>query len=73
MGCRVGALRYADAKAEKAEGECGMAFMRLKLGNKSAVVAFGVSVAGREEAVMRTFVNGCGRVSIGFVGQLCCG
>lgn len=32
--------------------------MRLKLGNSSAVVVFGVSLFGNEDAVMRTFVKG---------------
>lgn len=58
IGCSFGALRYAVAKALNADGVCGMEFMRRKLGNKYAVVASGVSVAGSELAVMRTLVKG---------------
>ena len=43
---------------EKAAGVCGIAGMRVKLGNSRAVVACAVCVAGRELAVMRTLLNG---------------
>lgn len=58
MACRVGALRYAVAKAEREGVVCGIAGMRRKLGKRSAVVVSRGLVLGREEAVTRTFVKG---------------
>jgi hypothetical protein len=58
MGCKVFALRYADAKSAYAWGVCGSAEMRLNAGKRSAVVVFGVSLAGKDDAVMRVFVKG---------------
>ena len=62
----MGALRYAVAKSLKALAVCVIALMRLKLGNSKAVVAEGVSVAGNELAVIKTFVNGCHTVNYFF-------
>lgn len=58
MGCSVRALRYAVAKSENASGWWGISRMRLKLGNRRAVVAPSVFVLGNDEAVIRTLVNG---------------
>jgi hypothetical protein len=58
MGCNVLGFRYADAKSAYAWGVCGSAGMRLNAGKRSAVVVFGVSLAGKDDAVMRVFVNG---------------
>lgn len=60
MGWRDFALRYAVAKLEREDGVFGRFWMRLKLGKRSAVVALGVELLGREEAVMRMFVKGYG-------------
>lgn len=56
---RVGALRYAVAKALYDSSVFGIDAMRLKLGKSSAVVVFGVEPAGREDNVIKTFVKGC--------------
>jgi hypothetical protein len=58
MGCKVFGLRYADAKSAYDWGVCGSAGMRLNAGKRSAVVVFGVGLGGREDAVIRVFVNG---------------
>lgn len=58
MGCKRRAFRYAVAKSDKDVLVCGILCIRLKLGNKSAVVVFGVSLFGKEDAVMRTLVKG---------------
>ena len=55
----IGAFKYAVAKLLNASDVCGIELMRRKLGNRYAVVELGVSSAGSEDAVIRTFVNGC--------------
>lgn len=59
MGWSFRDLRYAVTKSLQDSVVCGIDGMRLKLGNNSAVVVFGVSLDGSDEAVMRTLLNGC--------------
>jgi hypothetical protein len=51
-------FKYALARAENAVGVCGIDVMRLKDGNRSAVVLFGEDLDGSDDAVRRILLNG---------------